>query len=289
MALPTPGADTTAIVTGASSGIGREIARRLAGRGHGLTLVARRQERLRALADEVTSAHGVRTEIVIADLTDAAAREGVVAAVDAAGLVPAVLVNAAGLSTVGPVHRNDPGAELAMIRTDVEAVAHLCSLVSCRAWSSAAPAPCSTWRRPPLSSRCPDRRATRPARRSCVSYSQALRGELRGTGVTVTVLCPGPVETEFAEAAGFDPDDAEAALPRFMWVAVERRGRRGGRRPGQGARRGDPRGGEPAGRPRGPARAPLPAGADHRTPAPRAARLTPLRVTFMSRNAAIAS
>jgi uncharacterized protein len=220
MALPTPGANTTAVVTGASSGIGREIARRLAARGHGLTLVARRQERLRALADEVTSAHGVRTEIVAADLTDAAAREGVVAAVDAAGLVPAVLVNAAGLSTVGPVHRNDPGAELTMIRTDVEAVAHLCSLVLPGMVERGAGAVLnvgSTAAFQPM----PGQAGYAASKAFVVSYSQALRGELRGTGVTVTALCPGPVETEFAESAGFDPGDAESALPRFMWVAVE--------------------------------------------------------------------
>ena len=54
-----------------------------------------------------------------------------------------------------------------------------------------------------------------------VSYSQAVRAELSGTGVSVTALCPGPVETEFAEAAGFDGDEAKAALPSFMWVSVE--------------------------------------------------------------------
>ena len=128
MALPTPAADNTAIVTGASSGIGREIARRLAARGHGLTLVARREERLRALANEVAQAHGVRAEVVAADLTEADARTAILDAVRDFGLVPAILVNAAGLSTVGPVHRNDPEAELTMIRTDVEAVVHLCSL-----------------------------------------------------------------------------------------------------------------------------------------------------------------
>jgi uncharacterized protein len=207
MALPTPGPDTTAIVTGASSGIGREIARRLAGRGHGLTLVARRQERLRALADEITEAHGVRTEIVAVDLTDAAAREGVVDAVDAAGLVPAVLVNAAGLSTVGPVHRNDPGAELAMIRTDVEAVAHLCSLVlpgMVERGDGAVLNVASTAAFQPM----PGQAGYAASKAFVVSYSQALRGELRGTGVTVTALCPGPVETE-------------AALPRFMWVSAD--------------------------------------------------------------------
>lgn len=219
MALPTPAADSTAVVTGASSGIGREIARRLAARGHGLTLVARREERLRALATEVAQAHGVRAEVVAADLTEAGARAAVLDAVRDAGLVPAILVNAAGLSTVGPVHRNDPDAELAMIRTDVEAVAHLCSLtlpgmVERRAGAVLNVASTAAFQ--PM----PGQAGYGASKAFVVSYSQALRGELRGTGVTVTALCPGPVETEFAESAGFDPEEAEGALPRFMWVSA---------------------------------------------------------------------
>ena len=217
MALPAPTAERTAIVTGASSGIGREIARRLVARGHGLTLVARRQERLRDLAGELRDTHAVRVEVVAADLTDQDAREGVLAAVDAAGLVPAVLVNAAGLSTVGPVHRNDPAAELAMLRTDVEALAHLCSLTLPGMVERGAGAilnVASTAAFQPM----PGQAGYAASKAFVVSYSQALRGELTGTGVTVTVLCPGPVDTEFAEVAGFDPDEAESALPRFLWV-----------------------------------------------------------------------
>src|SRR5690606_11708190 len=120
MAIPAPAADRTAVVTGASSGIGREIALGLAGRGHGLTLVARREERLRELARELTNAHGVRGEVVAADLADAAARTGVVEGVRAAGLVAHVLFNAAGVRTVGRVRALDPGAEVGMLRTDVE-------------------------------------------------------------------------------------------------------------------------------------------------------------------------
>jgi short-subunit dehydrogenase len=226
MGIPAPSADRTTVVTGASSGIGREIARVLAARGHGLTLVARREERLRELATEVADAHGVRAEVVAADLTDAAARERVLEHVEAAGLAPAVLVNAAGLSTVGPVHRSDPSAELTMLRTDVEAVAHLCSLTLPGMVERSAGAVlnvASTAAFQPL----PGQAGYAAAKAFVLSYSQALRGELRGSGVTVTALCPGPVDTEFADAAGFDADDAEAALPKFMWVpaaAVARAG-----------------------------------------------------------------
>jgi len=217
MALPTPAADRTAVVTGASSGIGREIARELARRGHGLTVVARREDRLQALATELGGE--VRVEVVAADLTDQAAREGIVTAVADRGLVASVLVNAAGLSTVGPVHRSDPAAELAMLRTDVEAVAHLCSLFlpgMVERGTGAILNVASTAAFQPL----PGQAGYAAAKAFVVSYSRSLRAELRGTGVGVTVVCPGPVHTEFAETAGFDQAEAEAALPRFMWVDV---------------------------------------------------------------------
>ena len=103
MTLPTPSERTTAIVTGASSGIGAEIARQLARRHHGLTLVARREDRLTALAEELAHAHGVRAEVIAADLTDADSRAALPGKLDALGLTPDILVNNAGFSTTGPV------------------------------------------------------------------------------------------------------------------------------------------------------------------------------------------
>jgi len=126
MGLPVPGDDRTAVVTGGSSGIGEEIARELARRGHGVTLVARRAEKLAALAAELGDL-GVRAEVVAADLSDRRARATLLERVTAPGLVPAVLVNNAGLSTFGPVAASDPEAELNMIEVDVTAVADLCS------------------------------------------------------------------------------------------------------------------------------------------------------------------
>jgi hypothetical protein len=64
----------------------------------------------------------------------------------------------------------------------------------------------------------PGQAAYGAAKAFVLSYGRAAGAELRGKGVTLTTLCPGPVETEFAQAAGFDPDDAESALPKFMWV-----------------------------------------------------------------------
>jgi short-subunit dehydrogenase len=220
MALPPPASDTTCLVTGASSGIGREIARQLAQRGHGVTLVARREDRLRAVADELAGAHGVRTEVIAADLTDPKARARVLEDVEARGLTVDVLINNAGFSTVGAVHRSDPERELVMVRTDVEAVADLCTRVlpgMVARGRGAVLNVASTAAFQPM----PGQAGYSAAKAFVLAYSQAVRAELRGTGVTVTALCPGPVDTEFAEVAGFDHTQVASSVPRFMWVSVE--------------------------------------------------------------------
>ena len=130
MALPAPAPDRTALVTGASSGIGVELARELARRGHGLTLVARREAELRTLADELATAHGVRTEVVTADL---AAPDSRVRAAGRGGRSRPDDRRAdqqrGPVRPPGPVHRSDVDAELRMVRVDVEAVLELCSRV----------------------------------------------------------------------------------------------------------------------------------------------------------------
>jgi short-subunit dehydrogenase len=220
MGLPEPTAELTAVVTGASSGIGAELARQLAGRGFGVTLVARRRERLEALADELAAAHEVRAEVVTADLTDEAARAGILDTVAERGLEVAVLVNNAGLSTTGPVHAADPAGELRMIRTDVEAVVHLCTLALPGMVARGAGGVlnvASTAAFQPL----PGQAGYGASKAFVLSYGHAMRAELKGTGVHVTTLCPGPVETEFAETAGFSEAESLGALPKFMWEPAD--------------------------------------------------------------------
>ncbi|MFN8052690.1 MAG: SDR family oxidoreductase [Acidimicrobiales bacterium] len=219
MALPAPSPASTSIVTGASSGIGAEIARQLAARGHGVTLVARREGPLAELATELASVHKVRAEVVAADLTDADARANIATELGERGLTASILVNNAGLSTMGPVATSTPEREIAMIRTDVEAVAHLCSLFlpgMVDAGAGAILNVASTAAFQPL----PGQAGYGASKAFVLSYSHAMRGELAGSGVTVTVLCPGPVETGFAEAAGISNEEAEGALPKFMWVSA---------------------------------------------------------------------
>ncbi len=219
MALPQPTETTTCLVTGASSGIGTEIARELAKRGHGVTLVARRQDRLQQLAQQLVSTYGVRAETLVADVSDAAARAAMPSTLVERGLEVAVLVNNAGFSTTGPVHRSDHQAEVSMIRTDVEAVVDLCSLfvpAMVEGGRGGVLNVASTAAFQPL----PGQAGYGAAKAFVLSYSQALREELKGTGVTCTVLCPGPVKTEFAEMAGFTVEESENSLPKFMWESA---------------------------------------------------------------------
>jgi uncharacterized protein len=220
MTLPAPNPDRTCLVTGASSGIGAAIARLLASRGLGVTLVARREDRLRLLADELSEQHGVRAEIITADLTDEASRSRIATELERRSLLVNVLVNNAGFSTMGPVYRSDPERELALVRTDVEAVVHLCSLFVAgmvERRSGAVLNVASTAAFQPL----PGQAAYGASKAFVLSYSHALRGELRSKGVTVTALCPGPVETGFATAAGITDEVAAGAMPKILWMSAD--------------------------------------------------------------------
>ena len=118
---------------------------------------------------------------------------------------------------MGPVHRADRAAELAMVRTNVEAVVDLCTLFvpgMVTRHRGAVLNTASTAAFQPL----PGQAGYGASKAFVLSYGRALGAELRGTGVSVTTLCPGPVETGFAEAAGMTDEEAAEALPKFMWV-----------------------------------------------------------------------
>ncbi len=206
-------------MTGASSGIGAELARELGRRGHCITLVARRVEQLRQLADELSSS-GVRAEVLPTDLADRAARAALPGRVEELGLAVDVLVNNAGLSTVGPVHRSDPETEMRMVEVDVMAIVDLCSRFlpgMVERGTGGVINVASTAAFQPL----PGQAGYGASKAFVLSYTRALGGELRGTGVSATTLCPGPVDTGFGEAAGFSHEDSVEALPAFMWEPAD--------------------------------------------------------------------
>ncbi len=215
MALPTPSPTSTAVVTGASSGIGADIARELADRGHGVTLVARREDRLRELADEL--AGRVRVEVIACDVADSAARAGLLDEVDRRGLTVDILVNNAGIGTIGSVTTARVDDEIAQVRVNVEAVIDLTT----RAVQQMVPRGRgailnvgSTAGYHPF----PGQAGYAATKAFVKTYTEGVRGELAGTGVTVALLCPGPVRTEFLKNAGMDERKFADAFPKFLWM-----------------------------------------------------------------------
>jgi short-subunit dehydrogenase len=214
VALPTPSPTSTAVVTGASSGIGADIARELADRGHGVTLVARREDRLRELADEL--AGRVRVEVIACDVGDSANRAGLLDEVGRRGLTTDILVNSAGIGTIGSVIKTPVDDEIAQVRVNVEAVIDL----STRAVQQMVPRGRgailnvgSTAGYYPF----PGQVGYAATKAFVKTYTEGLRGELAGTGVTVALLSPGPVRTEFLKTAGMDERAFADAFPKFLW------------------------------------------------------------------------
>jgi uncharacterized protein len=217
MTLPAPGPDRACLVTGASSGIGADIARELARRGHTTVLVARSETGLKRLADEIGT-DAAPSHVLPTDLSDRSARAELPERVAELGLDVDVLVNNAGYTTLGPVAAADPEDEMAVLEVDVVAVQDLCTrfvpgMVERRRGGVLNVASLAAFQ--PL----PGQASYGAAKAFVLSYSLSLAGELAGTGVSATCLCPGPVHTGFAERGGFDPDDFDKSLPSFMWVS----------------------------------------------------------------------
>jgi short-subunit dehydrogenase len=217
MGLPPAGNDRAAIVTGASSGIGEQFARILTQRGYQVVLVARSADRL----EEIAGRLGEKARPLPADLSDRNDRASLLDRVTALGLTPDILVNNAGLSTLGVVAKSVPEKELNLVEVDVAAVVDLCSRIlpgMVERNRGAILNVASVAAFGPL----PGQAAYGAAKAFVLSYTHSMRGELRGTDVTVTALCPGPVDTGFGEAAGFSKEEADAALPRVMWVPADK-------------------------------------------------------------------
>jgi short-subunit dehydrogenase len=216
--LPEPSVSNTALVTGASSGIGAAVAAELASRGFSLVLVARREERLHSLATELSSEHGADAEIITADLGQETERDRLESEVRGRGRTVEVLVNNAGFGHQADFSRSPRDRMVEMVRVNVEAVVDLTSrflkpMVERRRGSVINIASTASFQPLPGS-------AVYAASKSFVlSFSEAVRTELRGTGVTVTAVCPGPVKTEFMTVA--EVPGVEDRTPGVVWMSAE--------------------------------------------------------------------
>jgi len=186
----------TALVTGASSGIGEGFARALAGRGQDVVLVARSAGRLEALAAELSSKHGVRAEVIAADLADRAAPDAIVAELAARGLSVDTLINNAGFGTHGEFAELDPQRERDEVIVNTYAPvaltrALLPAMIARKSGAIVNVASTASFQPVPYM-------ATYGATKAFVlSFSEALAEEVRRYGVRVVALCPGQTDTAF--------------------------------------------------------------------------------------------
>ena len=190
-----------ALVTGASSGIGRAIAEVLAARNYDLVLVARREAALMDLASQLSNAHGISCEVRLANLALRDDRERLVAEVQAEQQRLEVLVNNAGFGTHGFFRETDLERELELIEVNCAAPVHLTKrilpwmLERRRGYVLNVASVASFTPGPVMNLYYSSKAFVR-------FFSEALWEECRGTGVVVTALCPGPVKTEFQRVAG---------------------------------------------------------------------------------------
>jgi short-subunit dehydrogenase len=187
----------TALVTGASSGIGEQFARQLAARGHDLVLVARRADRLEALASELPT----DAKVVACDLaTDAASLGG---RVQELGAQVDILVNNAGFGTSGPFLDHEPARDAEQVRLNCEAVVTLChaflpGMVERRRGGVINVASSAGFQPIPYES------VYAATKAFVISFTDAIHTELRGTGVRAMAVNPGPVPTEWQQVAGYE-------------------------------------------------------------------------------------
>ena len=204
----------TALITGASSGIGAEFARALARRGSNLILVARSQDKLRALATELTDKHGVAARVIARDLSEENSARQVAGEVEKLGLNVEILVNNAGFGSQGDLETIDPARDHAQTMLNVVAVvdlthAFLPAMVA--RGSGAIINVASTAGFVPL----PGQAVYGASKAFVLSFSEALWAENRERGVRVVALCPGATDTPFFEAVGKEIT-APKATPQFV-------------------------------------------------------------------------
>jgi short-subunit dehydrogenase len=191
------------LITGASAGIGAELARLYAAQGHRVVLVARRADRLTALAHEIVAAGGAAPIVIACDLTQMGVGDTIAEALTAAGVEVEYLVNNAGFGVFGKAVQRDRADQLDMIMVNIRAltdlslrfsdqlIRHRGGLLNMGSIAAFLPGPGMA--------------VYYASKAYVLSFSEAMRAELAPHGVRVTVVCPGPVPSEFQARAGFMP------------------------------------------------------------------------------------
>ncbi|WP_020528613.1 SDR family NAD(P)-dependent oxidoreductase [Flexithrix dorotheae] len=192
-----------ALITGASSGIGLELAKIHASKGDNLVLVARREEKLLEIKAELEKTNRVEVTVIAKDLSKRTAPEEIYKALEKEGIVVEYLINNAGFGGHGKFHERDWGKDEAMIEVNIMALTALTRLflpgMAARKSGKVLNVASTAGFIPgPLQA------VYYATKAYVVSFSQAIAEELRGTNVTVTALCPGATETEFAKSASLD-------------------------------------------------------------------------------------
>jgi short-subunit dehydrogenase len=195
----TPSTPRTALITGASSGIGRALADCFAADGWNVVLAARSVAKMEALASELTARHGVTATVIGADLAAPEGARGLHAEIERRGIAVDALVANAGAGTYGDIRDGDLAKDLATIQLNITAVVTLARLFlpELLARRGKILVTASTAAFQP----CPHMAIYGATKAFVLSYCEALAEELSGTGVTVTALCPGPTATGFFDAA----------------------------------------------------------------------------------------
>jgi short-subunit dehydrogenase len=213
-------AGCNALITGASAGIGREFARQLGGRARSLVLIARREQRLSELRDELNQQYpNVAISFRKTDLADLVQLNELLAWLDCERIDVDLLINNAGLGDSGAFATSDPTRNEQMTLVNIVALTtltrHLLPPMIARRRGDILNVSSLAGYLP-----IPDFAVYAATKAYVTSFSEALRAELRGTGVSVCALCPGPVHTEFQEVAkrpGAQPDTG----PEFVFVPLE--------------------------------------------------------------------
>jgi uncharacterized protein len=222
---PQSGAETrrVTVITGASGGIGADLARVFARHGHDLVLIARSGDALEALADEIAVSGRPRPLVLVFDLLERNAIPEIAAALEAAGVSPEILVNNAGFGLLGPAADLDPAEQLAIVDLNIRAAVAL-TLLFLPAIRAARGKILNVASIAAYFPGGPGMAAYYASKAFILSFSRALSQELRADGVTVSALCPGYTKTGFQARAGFGPNLDLTRLPSTTAMQVAEAG-----------------------------------------------------------------